>query len=248
MGDGRKVDLKYSASEDRALTGMKTPKLSALVAALTVSVVGLIGFTPVAAGASDATITGSAGCASDGTYSVTWTVTTSGVPAAQSATVSQVGVSPYTPVSGLPATVSGDASVTFVQSDIPAGDTQASEDVLVTWGDTSVSPPTGYATLTGTCNPSPPPPPTMTTTNPTTTTTTQPPLTQPTSLSAGVPGAGVAQPTTAAATTPTTTPAPPIAFTGANTETTAGIGLGLLALGGALVLAARRRRVRRVGG
>jgi hypothetical protein len=220
------------------------------VAALTVSVVGLIGFTPVAAGASDATITGSAGCASDGTYSVTWTVTTSGVPAAQSATVSQVGVSPYTPVSGLPATVSGDASVTFVQSNIPAGDSQASEDVLVTWGDASVSPPTGYATLAGTCNPSPPPPPPppMTTTNPTTTTTTQPPVTQPTSVSAGVSGAGVAQPTTAAATTPTTTPAPPIAFTGANTETTAGIGMGLLALGGALVLAARRRRVRRVGG
>ena len=78
---------------------MKTPKLSALVATLTVAIVGLIDFTPVSAGASDAAITGSASCASDGTYSVTWTVTTSGVPAGQSATVSQVGVSPYTPVS-----------------------------------------------------------------------------------------------------------------------------------------------------
>jgi hypothetical protein len=223
---------------------MKTLKLSALVAALTVAVVGLIGFTPVLAGASDAAITGSASCASNGTYSVTWTVTTSGVPAGQSATVSQVGVSPYTPVSGLPATVSGDASVTFVQSNIPASDSQASEDVLVTWGDTSVSPPTGYATLAGTCNPPPPPTPTPTpTTAPTTpTTTTQQQATQPTS------GAAVAQPTTAAATTPTTNPTPQIAFTGANTETTAGIGTGLLALGGGLVLAARRRRVGQVAG
>ena len=223
---------------------MKTLKLSALVAALTVAVVGLIGFTPVLAGASDAAITGSASCASDGMYSVTWTVTTSGVPAGQSATVSQVGVSPYTPVSGLPATVSGDASVTFVQSNIPASDSQASEDVLVTWGDTSVSPPTGYATLAGTCNPPPPPTPTPipTTAPTTTTTTTQQQATQPTS------GAAVAQPTTAAATTPTTNPTPQIAFTGANTETTAGIGTGLLALGGGLVLAARRRRVGRVAG
>ncbi len=225
---------------------MKLPKLSALVAALTVAVVGIIGFTPVSAGASDATITGSASCASDGTYSVTWSVTTSGVPAGQSATVSQVGVSPYTPVSGLPATVSGDASVSFVQSDIPASDSQASEDVLVTWGDTSVSPPTGYATLAGTCNPSPPPPPTTTATTTTTTTTTQQPVTQPTSGIPGGTGAGAVQPTTAAATTPTTNPAPQIAFTGANTETTAGIGMGLLALGGGLVLAARRRRVGQV--
>jgi LPXTG-motif cell wall-anchored protein len=87
--------------------------------------------------------------------------------------------------------------------------------------------------------------PTTTTGSPTTTTTPQP-VTQPTSSSPGGSGPGGAQPTAAAATMPTTKSTPQIAFTGANTETTAGIGMGLLALGGGLVLVARRRRVGRV--
>lgn len=186
------------------------------------------------------TTSGVAACQSDGTYTVTWTVTASGVPTNQTATVTQLGVSPYTPVSGLPTTVVGGGSVTFTQTDIPATTTLVSEDVIVSWDNTSVMVPTGFVTISGACTPTPvqtsvPPttvPTTTTTTDTTTTTTTD----TTTTTVPTIPSSPVIPPRNAPIPATTSTTTPQIAFTGANYPLEVGLAAALIVAGVSLRL------------
>lgn len=225
-----------------------------LAIAAMVAVAGL--WAAPLAGAATPTVTGVASGNGSSPATVTWTLTSS-----TPITMFVYGYNPYgtstLSYNGSPVALANSSDPTpipvgpggtqLVQSDVPCGTAglSASVDVFEAFG-----PDVPGSVDLSTC-PVPPPPTTTTTT----TTTAPQPVTQPTS---GAPAQPVtqptstssppAQPTTAAATTPATTPTPQIAFTGANTETTAGIGVGLSALGAGLVLAARRRKVRPAAG
>ena len=235
-----------------------------LVVAAALAVASVWFATP--AGAATPTVTGVASGNGSSPATVTWTITSPtpitmfvyGYTPYGTSTLSYNGAAvqswngatsadPPTPIAV------GPAGTQLVQTGVPCGSTGLSALVdvfeLIGIGSGQIIDVAGTVD-TSTCPvpppppPAPPPPPV---TQPTSGSPVQP-VTQPTSSSPEVSGAGAVQPTTAAATTPTTHPTPQLAFTGANSETTAGIGVGLLALGGGLVLAARRRRVGRSGG
>jgi len=160
--------------------------------ALAVAVGGgtLIGYAGVASAHTGA-LSGVAACRSDGTYAVTWTLTTTGVPVGDTAVVTAASVEPGSQLTGLPQSVVGDSTGTPVnQRGVPGTALVADLTVDLHWTGTDTYDGTaeGTVVLAGTCRavvtpPTTPPtvpiPPSspVTPTTPTTPTPTTPPTT-----------------------------------------------------------------------
>ena len=143
-----------------ALAGM-------LPAAAMISLVG----APSSASASaltsgpSAVVTGDAACTADGTYSITWTVQTSGIPGGDEAEVKVITLenawlyewAQHSANHGLPA-LPPNASFTWVQTGVAGTTTTAHVTFQIDWHSYSHDP-GGVLTLTGDCT-TPPPPPT----------------------------------------------------------------------------------------
>ena len=158
----------------------------------------LIGYAGVASAHTGA-LSGVAACRTDGTYTVTWTVTTSSVPAGDSAAVTAGSVDPGSQVAGLPQTIVGNATgAPVTQSDIAGTATGAALAVDLHWTgtDTHDGTASGAVVLAGTCS--------AVVTPPTTPPTTPIPPSSPVTPTPPIPPTTPVTPT--APTTPTTTP------------------------------------------
>ncbi|KJC63692.1 hypothetical protein [Agreia bicolorata] len=140
----------------------------------TLPVVAMIGVAnaPSSASAStlassepSAVVTGDAACTADGTYSITWTVHTSGIPDGDEAEVKVITPenawlyewAQHSANHGLPA-LPPNASFTWVQTGVAGSTTTAHVTFQIDWHSYSHDP-EGVLTLTGDCT-APPPPPT----------------------------------------------------------------------------------------
>jgi len=148
--------------------------MSAIALAGVLPVAALIGVASVPSSASASTltslepsavITGDAACTADGTYTITWTVQTSGIPDGDEAEVKVITPenawlyewAQHTANHGLPA-LPPNASFTWVQTGVAGTTTTAHVTFQIDWHSYSHDP-EGALTLTGDCA-TPPPPPT----------------------------------------------------------------------------------------
>ena len=168
----------------------------------------LVGFAGVAS-AHNGALSGTSTCASNGTYTVDWTLVTSNVPIGDTAAVSLVSDSPVSTVAGVVQSILNNTTGSpITQTDIAGTSTEADLSVHLHWTgmDTYDGDASGVVALAGTCKVVVVTPPTTTTT---TTTTTTPPTTTPVP-----PSSPVSTPPT---TVPTTTTVPPTTQIGAST-------------------------------
>jgi hypothetical protein len=134
------------------------------------AMIGVAGAPPSASAATltsapSAVVTGDAACAADGTYSITWTVQTSGIPDGDEAEVKVITPenawlyewAQHSANHGLPA-LPPNASFTWVQTGVAGTTTTAHVTFQIDWHSYSHDP-EGVLTLTGDCT-TPPPPPT----------------------------------------------------------------------------------------
>jgi hypothetical protein len=165
----------------------------------------LAGFAGVASAHTGA-LSGTATCRTDGTYALTWTLTTTDVPAGDSAAVTEASVAPSSTLTGLPQSVVGNTTAAPVtQSGIPGTATAADLTVDLHWTgtDTHDGTASGAVVLSGTCR--------AAVTPPTTPPTTTPPIPPSSPVTPVPPSSPV---------TPTTAPAPPVATTPASAPAT----------------------------
>jgi hypothetical protein len=123
---------------------------------------GLAIVAPLSASAHDSSLSPSASCTADGTYTVVYTGSTSNVPDSgkgHTATLTLTASAPASSsVSLSTSTVVGNTAYTITQKNIPGNAKSASIGVHLAWGDRAKADPTGRIALAGTCAPPPPAP------------------------------------------------------------------------------------------
>jgi uncharacterized repeat protein (TIGR01451 family) len=137
---------------------MRTLKrLGASVLALGVVAASMVLTAPLAS-AHTGTLTTASICNDNGTYTVTYTGTTTSVPGAGLGHVASLTVGEIlpvgSPISGAPATVTGNTTYTFEQT-VPGKATSAQATAFLTWGDGAKSDPIGKINLPGNCTQTP---------------------------------------------------------------------------------------------
>jgi len=135
---------------------MRTLKRAgASMLALGVAAAGMVMSAPVAS-AHTGTLTTSSVCQDDGTYKITYTGTTSNVPAHGSGHVATLTVGEIKPagttIAGAPATVTGNTTYGFTQT-VPGTAKSAAATAFLVWGDGVKSDPIGTIALGGDCTP-----------------------------------------------------------------------------------------------
>jgi hypothetical protein len=143
---------------------MTIKRWAALASAGALVAAGAVIALAAPASAHTPTITGSASCQSDGTYTIDWTVTTTNVPNDETGTITNASASPLgTFTTPIPTSIQGNTSVKVTETGIPGTATSAKVQGDFTWsapGD-HYGPVTevGSVQLAGDCKVVPPPTP-----------------------------------------------------------------------------------------
>jgi hypothetical protein len=134
---------------------MRLRRAFATAAVVALAATGIAILAPMSASAHDSSLKATSACAPNGTYTVTYTGTTTNVPGSGAGHTANLSVTAHSAgtTSTSDTTVVGNATYFITQSGIPGTAKSASVSAHLAWGDGASANPSGSTTLAGTCAP-----------------------------------------------------------------------------------------------